>query len=67
MHFAKTKRRRKLTSTDSAKSAAHCGPSGSNASSKDAVQGEGNYEAAREFNAAERKFVESGRGGCSRP
>ena len=25
------------------------------------VQGEGNYEAAREFNAAERKFVASGK------
>jgi hypothetical protein len=28
---------------------------------KDVVQGEGNYEAAREFNEAERKFVASGR------
>ena len=26
-----------------------------------AIQGEGNWEAAREFNAAERKFVESGK------
>jgi hypothetical protein len=32
-----------------------------NATSKDGVQGEGNYAAAREFNAAERKFVESGK------
>ena len=31
------------------------------APSKDGVQGEGNYAAAREFNAAERKFVESGK------
>ena len=31
------------------------------AASKDGVQGEGNYEAAREFNAAERKFVASGK------
>jgi hypothetical protein len=31
------------------------------ATSKDGVQGEGNYEAAREFNAAERKFVASGK------
>ena len=29
--------------------------------SKDGVQGEGNYEAAREFNAAEHKFVASGK------
>lgn len=36
-------------STDSAESPA------------DGVQGEGNYEAAREFNEAERKFVESGK------
>ena len=28
---------------------------------KDGVQGEGNYEAAREFNKAERKFVASGK------
>ena len=31
------------------------------ASSKDGVQGEGNYTAAREFNEAERKFVASGK------
>jgi hypothetical protein len=31
------------------------------APSKDDVQGEGNYEAARNFNAAERKFVASGK------
>lgn len=29
--------------------------------SKDGVQGEGNYDAARDFNEAERKFVESGK------
>jgi hypothetical protein len=29
--------------------------------SKDGVQGEGNYKAAREFNEAERKFVASGK------
>lgn len=29
--------------------------------SKDGVQGEGNYQAAREFNEAERKFVASGK------
>jgi len=29
--------------------------------SKDGVQGEGNYEAAREFNEAERAFVSSGK------
>ncbi len=31
------------------------------APSKDRIQGEGNYEAAREFNEAERKFVASGK------
>jgi hypothetical protein len=31
------------------------------APSKDGVQGEGNYTAAREFNEAERKFVASGK------
>ena len=31
------------------------------ATNKDGVQGEGNYEAAREFNEAERKFVASGK------
>jgi len=61
MHFAKTKRRRKLPSTDSGKSGADRGSGAANAPGKDAMQGEGNYEAAREFNAAERKFVESGR------
>lgn len=29
--------------------------------SQDGVQGEGNYTAARQFNAAERKFVASGK------
>ena len=33
----------------------------SGAPSKDGVQGEGNYTAAREFNEAERKFVASGK------
>ena len=33
----------------------------------DGVQGEGNYEAARHFNEAERRFVESGKvGGAAR-
>ena len=31
------------------------------ATSNDGVQGEGNYDAAREFNEAERKFVASGK------
>ena len=31
------------------------------AAGKDGVQGEGNYEAAREFNEAERTFVASGK------
>jgi hypothetical protein len=57
MHFAKTKRRRKHSTSDSA----HTGSSGSKPAGGDAVQGEGNYEAAREFNAAQRKFVQSGK------
>ena len=61
MHYAKTKRRRKLTTSDTAKSGADRERSASGASDKSALQGEGNYEAAREFNAAERRFVESGR------
>ena len=35
--------------------------SGPSERNKHGVQGEGNYEAAREFNEAERKFVESGK------
>lgn len=35
------------------------------APSKDGVQGEGNYTAAREFNEAERKFVASGKVGAA--
>ena len=59
MHFAKTKRRRKHAASDSA----NAGSSGSASkpAGSDAVQGEGNYEAAREFNAAQRKFVQSGK------
>jgi hypothetical protein len=37
------------------------GDAGPSEMSKDGVQGEGNYKAAREFNAAERKFVASGK------
>jgi hypothetical protein len=55
MHYAKTKRRRKPPSV-----AAH-NQGGRGAAGSDALQGEGNYEAAREFNAAQRKFVQSGK------
>jgi hypothetical protein len=52
----------KTPSTDSADSAERrkidAGPSEMH---KDGVQGEGNYEAARAFNEAERKFVASGK------
>ena len=52
----------KTLSTGSARTQDRCksdaGPSEMN---KDGVQGEGNYEAAREFNEAERKFVASGK------
>ena len=34
--------------------------------SKDGVQGEGNYEAARKFNEAERQFVTSGKVAAAR-
>jgi hypothetical protein len=37
------------------------GDAGTSEMSKDEVQGEGNYKAAREFNEAERKFVASGK------
>jgi hypothetical protein len=56
MHYAKTKRRRKLPVIDSASP-----QGGKGEASNDAVQGEGNYEAAREFNAAQRRFVQSGK------
>ena len=57
MHYAKTKRRRKLPVIDSTNQRGDAGREASN----DAVQGEGNYDAAREFNAAERAFVQSGK------
>ena len=50
MHYAKTKRRRKLPSSAS-----------NDAVHGDAIQGEGNYDAARQFNAAQRSFVQSGK------
>ena len=52
----------KVRSTGRA-NAAHLPKSGVKpaAPSKDGVQGEGNYEAAREFNKAEREFVASGK------
>jgi hypothetical protein len=56
MHYAKTKRRRKMPSNGTGQN-----ESGKGGASGDAVQGEGNYEAAREFNAAQRQFVESGK------
>jgi hypothetical protein len=49
MHYEKTKRR------DASNDAVH----------GDALQGEGNYDAAREFNAAERRFVQSGKVGAA--
>jgi hypothetical protein len=53
------------TKTPSASSATNARPPKSApkpaSPSKDGVQGEGNYTAAREFNEAERKFVASGK------
>jgi hypothetical protein len=62
MHYAKTKRRRKGPAgrTANAEGTTTEHPA-SNDPQGDAVQGEGNYEAAREFNDAERKFVQSGK------
>lgn len=55
----------KSTKTPSASSATSAHPPTSApkpaSPSKDGVQGEGNYTAAREFNEAERKFVASGK------
>jgi len=61
MHYAKTKRRRKGPAGQTANAEGTTKPPASNDPQHGAVQGEGNYEAAREFNDAERKFVESGK------
>ena len=53
MHFSKMKRRRKVPSNDT--------PGAHSRTPGGALQGEGNYDAAREFNAAERSFVQSGK------
>jgi hypothetical protein len=55
-HLTKKPSTRNAKTEDRRKSDA--GPSKIN---KDGVQGESNYEAAREFNEAERKFVASGK------
>ena len=47
MHFARTKRRRKHLPSGTANTPG----TGRRQSDGDAVQGEGNYQAAREFNA----------------
>ena len=52
----------KRPTMDGAKSgAARDGNTQPAVTSKDGVQGEGNYDAAREFDEAERKFVASGK------
>jgi hypothetical protein len=61
MHYAKTKRRRKVQGGRTANAEGTARHSPSNDPQHDAVQGEGNYEAAREFNAAQRQFVQSGK------
>ncbi len=55
-HFANTRSASGAITTHRPK-----GDSKPASASKDGVQGEGNYEAAREFNAAEHKFVASGK------
>jgi hypothetical protein len=67
MYYAKTKRRHKLPSNDTSdregqKAKRSTGRDASNgAVTGDTLQGEGNYDAAREFNAAQRRFVQSGK------
>jgi hypothetical protein len=61
MHYAKTKRRRRLPMNGPANTQGVSSREASN----EAVQGEGNYEAAREFNAAQRRFVQSGKVGAA--
>jgi hypothetical protein len=61
MHYAKTKRRRKVQGGRTANAEGTATPAASNDPRHGAVQGEGNYEAAREFNAAEQEFVQSGK------
>ena len=61
MHYAKTKRRRKVAAGRTGNAEGTANHSASNESHHDSVQGEGNYEAAHEFNEAQRKFVESGK------
>ena len=61
MHYAKTKRRRKVQGGGTANAEGTTSHSASNDPHHGAMQGEGNYEAAREFNAAERRFVQSGK------
>jgi len=61
MHYAKTKRRRKGPAGRTANAEGTMKHPASNDPHHDSVQGEGNYEAAREFNEAERKFVQSGK------
>jgi hypothetical protein len=61
MHYAKTKRRRKVQGARGASAEGPTRDSASNDPHHDAVQGEGNYEAARQFNAAQQQFVQSGK------
>ena len=51
----------KVPSTSGANTARRSSAAKPSAPSKDGVQGEGNYVAARAFNEAERRFVASGR------
>ena len=50
----------KAPSTSSASKAHRPSSDAKPPAAKDGAQGEGNYQAAREFNQAERKFVASG-------
>ena len=61
MHYAKTKRRRKVQGGRTPNALGTPRQSASNDPHHGAMQGEGNYEAAREYNAAEHRFVRSGR------
>jgi hypothetical protein len=61
MHYAKTKRRRKAHGGRTPNAEGTTRHSASGEAGQNAMQGEGNYEAARKFNAAERQFVQSGK------
>ena len=61
MHYAKTKRRRKVAAGRTGNAEGTANHSASNESHHDSVQGEGNYEAGRRYDEAQKRFVDSGK------